>query len=125
MSDSSDPTSETADSAAVPQRWFYTAAVILMLVGVAAAFVQKNRESAVGVTVARRIAAGVHEEGYRNEADQLIRDAQCWEVLGLAAVGLAIVSWMIALWRREKHRGTWAIIVSLFALYVGLQLIMV
>ena len=112
-------------SAAAPRRWFYGAAVLFMLLGVAVAFVQKGRESAVGQTAARRIATGVHENEYHNEVQQIIRDAQCWADLSLAAVFLAIVSWAVAVRRRERRRGTWAILVSLFALYVMLQLMMV
>jgi hypothetical protein len=127
MADGNDmPVAPDASSAATPRRWFYSAAVILMLVGVAAAFVQKRRESAVTQTVAKRAAARFHgTEESRDEMQQIVREAELWALASFAAVFLAMLSWAVALSRFEERRGTWAILVSLLALYVGLQLIMV
>jgi len=126
MPASSNAANETASSAALPRCWFYAAAALLMLIGVAAAFVQKGRESMVGQTAAKRTAAGLHEtEESRNEVQQIIRDAERWQVLSLAAVFLAIVSWSIALSRHERLRGGWMVVVVFLALYVMLELMMV
>jgi hypothetical protein len=120
------PTASDEPSAATPRRWFYSAAVILMLVGVAAVFMQKARESAVGMTAAKRAAAGLHAtEESREEVEHIIREAGLWAMASFTAVFLAMLSWAAALSRFEKRQGTWAILVSLLALYVGLQLIMV
>jgi len=82
--------SDTA-SAAAPRCWFYGAAVILMLVGVAAAFVQKGYESNVAITGAKRTAAGVQEtDESRNEVQQIIRDAVLWADLSLAGGFLGV-----------------------------------
>jgi hypothetical protein len=113
-------------STPTPRPWFYGAAVILTFIGVTAAFFQKGLESNVAVTVAKRIASGVQEtDEHRNSVQQIIENAERWQILSLAAVLLTIVLWGIAVWRREKLRGTWAIIVSLLALYVMLELMMV
>lgn len=126
MPDSFHVTDGAIASATGPCAWFYGAAVLLLIVGVTAAFVQKIREGAVAVTAAKRIASGVQEtESHRNSIQRIIHEAQRWEMLGLAAVSLAVVSWGIAAWRREKHRGTWAVIISLLAFFVLLQLLMV
>ncbi len=109
-----------------PRHWFYGAAMLLMLLGVAVAFVQKGRESAVARTAAKQIASGVQRTEADHEAvQQIIRDAERWEMAGFAAVFSALVSWAVAVSRREKPRGGGAALVSLLALYVGLQLLMV
>lgn len=78
-----------------------------MLLGVVAALVQKGRESAVGITVAKRIASGVQGTvEHQNAVQQIIRDAEIWQILSLAAVFLAFISWGVAVWRREKPRRT-------------------
>ena len=118
-------TTSNVPSAVSPRRWFHAAA-LLMLIGATAAFVQKGHESAVGATVAKRVASGVQEtDEHTNAVQRIIRDAEFWQVLSLAAVFSAIVSWGVALWRREKLRGARVVIVALFALYVMLELTMV
>jgi hypothetical protein len=120
------PATTEKPSAASPRRWFYAAATLLMLIGVAAAFVQKSRESKVARTGAIRAAAGLQPtEDSRIEVQQIIRDARYWQSASLTAVFLSILSWGIALTRRENTRASWAVLVSLFALYVALQLMMV
>jgi hypothetical protein len=115
-----------SSSAPTPRRWFYGLAVLLMLVGVVTAFVQKGRESAVAVSGAKWFASGRKEPvKHENDVQQIIRDASRWAMLSLAAVVAAMVSWGVAVSRRERLRGSWAVIVSLLALWVGLQLIMV
>ena len=117
--------SDTA-SAPAPRCWFYGTAAVLMLIGVTAAFVQKGYESKVAITGAKRADAGVQEtDESRNEVQQIIRDAVHWADLSLAAVFLAFVSWGVALWRRERLRRAWMVIVVFFALYIMLELIMV
>ena len=97
-----------------------------MLIGVTAASFQKGHESNVAVAVAKRIASGVQEtDEHRDSVQQIIKNAESWQILSLAAVFLAIVSWSVALWRREKHRGAWVVIVAFLALYVMLELILV
>lgn len=109
-----------------PRHWFSGAAMLLMLFGVAFAFVQKGRESAVARTAAKQIASGVQRTEADHEAvQQIIQDAEGWEITGFAAVLSTLVSWAIAVSRREKPRGGGAVLVSLLALYVGLQLLMV
>jgi cation transport ATPase len=117
--------SDTASTAA-PRRWFYGAAVILMLIGVTAAFFEKGYESNVAITVAKRIASGVQEtDEHRNSVQQIIQNAERWQFLSLTAVFLAMVSWSIAAWRREKLCGAWVVVVSSLALYILLELMMV
>lgn len=112
--------------ATTPRPWFRAAAVLLMLIAVAAAFVQKGSESNVAQAGAKRAAAGAPlTQEYKNHVARIIRNARHWQLAGLAAVCLAFASWSVALWRREKLRGFAAILVSLLALYVGLQLMMV
>jgi hypothetical protein len=97
-----------------------------MLVGVVAAFVQKGRESAVAVSEAKWAATGRKEPvKHENDVRQIIHDASRWAMLSLAAVVAAMVSWGVAVSRRERLRGSWAVIVSLLALWIGMQLIMV
>ena len=113
-------------SAATPRRWFYGAAVLLMSVGVIVAFIQKGRESAVATTAAKQFAAGVKRtDEQRSEVRQIILAAQRWQLLGFAAVFLALASWCARRFARKNARGTWAIILSLLAIYVGLELLMV
>lgn len=97
-----------------------------MVIGVASAFVQKGRESAVAVAVAKRIASGVREtQQHRNEVEYIISSANRWQAISLLAVIAAMGSWRIAVSRHERLCGSWAIIVSLLALWIGLQLLMV
>jgi hypothetical protein len=118
-------TSDTP-SVASPRRWFYGAAVVLMLIGVATAVVQKARESAVAQTGARRAAAGLPvTKASQAEVQQIIREAHRWADVSLAAVFFAMVSWRVAVSRREKRCGANVVVVCLLALYVMLQLMMV
>ena len=113
-------------TAAAPRRWFYATAVILMVIGVTAAFLQKVQESNVAVTVAKRIASGVQEtDERRNSVQRIIQNTWRWQMLSLAAVFSAVASWSIAGWRRENCRVTRLIVASFLALYIGLELIMV
>jgi len=120
------PATAEKPSAAVPGRWFYVAATLLMLIGVMAAFVQKARESAIAQSVATRTVVGLQEtEAFQIEVQQNIRHAHYWQIASLTAVFLSMLSWGIALTRRENTRGSWAVLVSLFALYAAIQLMMV
>jgi membrane-associated PAP2 superfamily phosphatase len=113
-------------SAPTPRRWFYGLAVLLMLAGVVTAFVQKGRESAVAIAGAKWAASGPNEPiKHENDVQQIIHDANRWAMLSLAAVVAAMASWGVAVSRRERLCGSWAVIVSLLALWIGLQLIMV
>jgi hypothetical protein len=56
---------------------------------------------------------------------QIIRDAERWQLLSLAAVFLAAGLWCAAGCRGEKPRGTRVILMSLLAIYIGLELLMV
>jgi hypothetical protein len=113
-------------SAPTPRRWFYGLAVLLMLVGVVTAFVQKGRESAVAIAGAKWATSDRKEPvKHENDVQQIIHDANCWAMLSLAAVVAAMVSWAVAVSRREMLRGAWAVIVSLLALWIALQLMMV
>ena len=101
----------------VPQqsrRIFYVATIFLLLVAVALAFIQKQHESAVAIAYVKGGNVQLH-----------IQEAQRWFLISLVAVATAICSCGIALYRREKHRRTWVLIVVLLVLYVGLQLIIV
>ena len=94
--------------------------------GVVVAVVQKNRESAVARTVARRAAAGLHPTvAFESEVQQIIRDAAHWQAASLAVVFLAMVSWFVSLQQHEKCRGAWMLLAPLFVLYVLLELLMV
>lgn len=115
-----------AMSAEAPRRWFYGAAVLLLILGVTAAFFQKGRESSVAITGAMRFASGRPETNEsRNEVQRIIQIAALWHSLSLAAVLLAILSWCIAIGRRENHRWVWVPVAVLLALYVLLELMMV
>lgn len=109
-----------------PRRLFYGLAVVLMWIGVTAAFVQKRHEGWATVSVANRIAAGVKENSASaGEVNRLIWNAQCCEMIGIAAVSLALLSCGIATWRRESHPWVWVAIVVLLSLYILLELMMV
>lgn len=109
-----------------PRRFFYGLAILLLLLAVAATFVQKRYEGGVGTSAASRIATGAMETSEsKSEVGGLIWKAECWEVVGVVAVSLALLSCGIAAWRREKHRWAWVWIVVLLSLYVGLELLMV
>jgi hypothetical protein len=111
---------------AEPHGSCYAVAMILMFAAVTLALVQKKYESSVAVTVAKRYAAGIKEtDEHQNRVRQIIRSAEGWQTLSIAAIFLAIVSWAITVSRSEKWRGARVILISLLALYVGLQLIMV
>jgi hypothetical protein len=109
-----------------PRRWFYGLAGLLLWLAVAAAFQQKGCESSVATTTATRLAAGEKAtNASRINVQKIIQNAERWEMLSYAAVLLALVSWGIALWRREKSRWVWVCLVGLLALYVMLELMMV
>jgi hypothetical protein len=115
-----------APSAEAPRHWFYRAAVLLLLVGVTAAILQKEREGAVAKAGAARIAARAEAtEEYKSNVQHFTQAAEHWMMLSLAATFLAIVSWCIAIWRRENHRWVWVPVVVLLSLYVLLELMMV
>ena len=99
-------------SRAAPRCWFYMAAVLLMLIAVTIAFVQKRRESGVAIVGARRAAAGAQvTDEYRNSVQQIIQDAERWAILSFAAVLSAIVSSGVALRRHETLRGAWVVVI--------------
>jgi hypothetical protein len=109
-----------------PRRVFYGLAVILLLLAVASAVVQKVYEGGVGISGARRMAAGLKEtEESKGEVNRLIWNAGCWQGVGLTAALLALVSCGIANTRRENHRWVWVSIVVLLAFYIMLELVMV
>lgn len=101
-------------SVAPPRRLFYGLAMLLLLFGIAATFLQKEYEVAVVLAGANRDAAVQH----------IIQDADCWMILSLVAVSLAIVSWGIATWRHEKRCWIW-VFVAVLSLYVALEFIIV
>ena len=107
-------------------RIFYFTTVTLLLGAVVVALIQKDRESAVAMLAARRVAAGTEAtDEFKSNVQHTIRDAEHWGMLSLVVVSLAILSWGIAIWRREKHRSARFCVVVFLSLYVLLQLIMV
>ena len=56
---------------------------------------------------------------------QAIQDARQWGVVSVVTVAVAILSWSIAIWRRETQRWTWVPVVLLLSFYVLLELMMV
>jgi hypothetical protein len=111
-------------SIAPPRRLFYGLAITLLLFAVASAFVQTGYESGVGTSGAKRMAAGLKETAEsKSEVERLISNAGCWQSVGFAAVLLAFLSWGIAMWRRERHRWVWLVV--LLSIYVMLELLMV
>jgi hypothetical protein len=116
----------TESSTTTPSRAFYGLAILLLLVAVAAALVQKHFESRVGTSAATRTAAGLDEtDQTKSEVQSLISKAECWEVVGALAVSLALLSCGIAVWRHERCRWSWICIIVFLAMYVGLELLMV
>jgi cell division protein FtsW (lipid II flippase) len=113
-------------SATTPPFAFYGFAILLLLVAVTVALVQKHFEDRVGTSVATRIAAGLKDtDQTKSEVQSLIRKAGCWEVVGAVAVLLALLSSGAAVWRHERCRWVWIFIVVLLAVYVGLEFLMV
>jgi len=107
-----------------PRRLFYRLALLLMWIGVASAFVQKRYESGCAMSMARRTAAGLEETSEsKSEVECLIWKGHCWQVVGVAAVLLALLSHGVATFRREKLRGIWVVMPLSF--FVLLELIMV
>lgn len=105
---------------------FYCGAVALFLVAVGAAFVQKRHESAVAIIGAARAAGGPKVAGaYEKNARQSIDAAERWRTGSLAAVALGILSWWVAVRRREKCWVAWAGVIVLLSLAVALQVMMV
>ena len=106
-------------------RIFYFTTISLLLGAIVVAIIQKRREGDI-VVVATKMAVGTEgtEEDESNVQDA-IQDAAHWEILSLAVVSLAILSWGIAIWRREKLRWAWPCVVVLLSLYVLLELMVV
>ncbi|HBO43026.1 MAG TPA: hypothetical protein DD670_03645 [Planctomycetaceae bacterium] len=114
------------DATPPAKRVFHATAIALLLGAVATAFIQKQYEGAVAVAAARRVALGIRTtDEHQDEARRLIRVAQVWEIVGFALVAPALLSWGIAIRRREKHRWAWPGVVVLLFLYVWLKLLMV
>jgi len=91
-----------------PRRVFYGVAVILLSLAVATAFVQKHYEDGVATLKAVMVAAGLKETAaFKAEVENRIWNAECWQVVGAAAVLLALLSCGMAIWRRENHRWVW------------------
>jgi len=71
------------------------------------------------------MGAGVADM-HENNVPSLLHSAEHWQVLSLAAVLAIMLSWGIAVRRREKCCGVWwVLIVSFLALWIGLELMMV
>jgi hypothetical protein len=113
-------------STTTPLGTFYSLAILLLLMAVAATFVQKHHEARVGTSVATRTATGLNDtDQTKSEVQSLIWKAGCWEAVGAVAVALALLSCGIAAWRHEQCRWSWMCIIVLLAVYVGLELLMV
>lgn len=93
---------------------FYFATISLLIGAIAATFIQKQREK----TVAIAGATG-------GNVQQAIQDARHWGVVSVVTVAVAILSWGIAIWRRETHRYAWVPVVLLLSFYVLPELMMV
>jgi hypothetical protein len=107
-------------------RVFYPAAIALMLVSIATTIVQKRRESTIAMVAAARVAAGAGATDlYESKVRQSIEAAGRWRIVSLAAVAMGILSWGVAMRRREKCRWARACVIVLLAFVVALQLMMV
>ena len=105
---------------AVPRknrRVFSFAAIFLLLGAIVAVVIQKQCESAAAIAVAKAAT--------RSDVTHHLQDAYFWGKVSLAIVALAILSWGIALWCREKHQWVLVPAIVLLFLYVMLKLIMV
>jgi hypothetical protein len=98
----------------------------LMLIGIVAVIVQKSREGDAKELSARgRVAGILPMDDSQNAREQLMREVVVWQYASLAAVCLSIASWIVAVWRREKLRGSWVVFLAFFVFYVMLELEMI
>ena len=93
---------------------FYFAAISLLIAAIVVTFIQKQRENAVAIA-----------EATGGNVQQAIQDARHWGVASVVTVAVAVLSWGIAIWRRETHRWAWVPVVLLLSFYVLLELMMV
>ena len=94
--------------------FFYFATIIFLLGVIVVAFLQKQHEGAIGITV----ASG-------SDPQQFIQCANDWRNVSFATAGLAILFWGISLWYQQKHRWAWMPVIALLLFYVLLQLLIV
>lgn len=113
-----------------PRPWFHGLAVILLGLGVAFAFIQKQYEGRVARSVAERVASGKEDpSASESHVAELISTARRWQMTGFVVVASGLVSFGVGIWRRETHR--WlrvtlrATIILSWTLYVFLELLMV
>ena len=105
---------------------FYFATIFLLLGAIVCTFIQKQHEAARVQAIARAMAQTREAGGdVRDVRQQYIPNAKYWAIANLITFVLAILSWSIALWYREKYRRVWGHVIVLFAFYVLLQLIIV
>jgi len=107
------------------ERIFHFITVTFLLVAIIATFIQKLRESAAAIAATEVAFGAKSTDGNRSNVQHANQDAEHWWILSLAAVSLAILSLVIAMWRREKYFLAWWCSIILLAFYVLLQLVMV
>ena len=105
---------------------FYAIALLLMLLGAAATFVQKNNEGKVAAAGARAfVNRTIHTPEYKAEARGILLSAHRWSIVSLSLVVAAISAWAVAVWRHERQRWASSALAVLLALCVMLQMVMV
>jgi hypothetical protein len=105
---------------------FYLTTIALMLAAIATTIAQKQCESTVAMVAAARVAAGAAgTDLYESKVRESMKAAERWRVLCFVAVALGVLSWGVAMRRREKCRWARACVIVLLAFVGALQLMMV
>ena len=105
---------------------FYFTTIFLLLGAIAFTCIQQQCASAHAQAIAKAIAQRKETGGDVHDVrQQHLSNARYWAIANITTFALAILSWGIVLWLREKHRRVWGPAIVLFAFYVLLQFIMV
>ena len=117
-----------SDSNAPPKsrrvfRLFYFATICLLLGAIVFTCIQRQRESARTIAIAKTMAQ--RSAGIDAQPLNIPNDAKYWTRANLITFVLAILSLGMTLWHREKHRRVWGPVIVLFAFYVLLQFLIV
>ncbi len=110
----------------LPRPVFYRVALVLMLLAVSGAIVQKASESKIAVTMSRAFAAGTtNTPEVAAEAQSILESARLYFAIAGSLVAAALGCWILAVRHGEQQRIASMALTVLLCLYIMLEMLIV